>query len=376
MTLEAPALPATRLGVAAAFDGEKLVPGDVTVSGGRIVELGVEPAVGELVAAPGFVDLQLNGFAGVDFLTADAASHRRAATAVAASGVTAYQPTLISADVETLERAVATAAAAEDGHEAARVLPVHLEGPFLSPAWPGAHPREALLEPDPAVAERLLAAGPVGMVTLAPERPGGLELVALLRAAGVVVSIGHSDATAAQATAAFDAGARSLTHAFNAHRRLAGRDPGPLGVALTRDDVWITVIADGVHLAAETVRLLHGAAGRRLVAVSDAMAAVGLGDGEYPFGQLTVTVADGRATLRDGRLAGSVAPLDECLRELVRCGVPQAAALAAVTARPAAVLGRDDLGRLAPGLPADVVLLDRELRPVRTLRAGRTVFER
>jgi N-acetylglucosamine-6-phosphate deacetylase len=363
-----------RLGVAAAHDGERLVPGDVAVEGGRIVALGVQPPVGDLIAAPGFVDLQVNGYAGVDLQAPSSAQLDLVGEALLRAGVTAYQPTLISAAPEELEQALRVFGAAAP--RGSRMLPAHLEGPFISARWPGAHPPHGLRLPDARLVDRLLAAGPVGFATLAPELPGGLELVAQLVERGVVVSIGHSDATASEAHAAFDAGARALTHVFNAHRRLAGRDPGPAGAALTRDDVWVTLIADGVHVAADTVRLVHRAVGNRLMAVSDAMAGAAADDGEYPFGPLRVHVEGKRATLDDGRLAGSVATLDECVRELVRMRVPLDAALAAVTSRPADLLGLPQIGRLRPSRPADVVLLDRELRPVRTLLAGETVFER
>jgi N-acetylglucosamine-6-phosphate deacetylase len=362
--------------VRAAFDGTRLVSGDVLIEDGRVAAVGLQPPAGsDLLAAPGFVDLQVNGFAGVDLQTADLDGFRAVGQALAATGVTAYQPTIITAARPQLEQALerAAAAASLDGP---RVLPAHLEGPFLSPRWPGAHPVEHLAAPDVDWLIGLCQGGRVGEVTLAPELPGGLELVATLAAAGVTVAVGHSDATAEQAHAAFDAGARVLTHAFNAHRRLTGRDPGPAGAALTRDDVWVHVIADGVHLAPEILRLVHRAVGPRLVAVTDAMTAAGLGDGDYAFGPLDVHVRGGRATLADGRLAGSVATLDRCLRELVAAGIPVEDALAAVTSRPSQALGRPELGRLRVGGSADIVLLDRHLLPVRTLIAGAVVFER
>jgi N-acetylglucosamine-6-phosphate deacetylase len=355
--------------VRAAFDGRQLVPGDVEVAGEMITRLGVQPAGSGGIAAPGFVDLQVNGFAGVDLLHAGPEDLVRIEAALAARGVTAWRPTLVSAPIGTVERALATLGRpAEDRR--LHLLPAHLEGPFLSPAWPGAHPPQALRMPDVALADRLLAAGPVGHVTLAPELPGAMALIEHLLGAGVSVAVGHSDATAEQAHAAFDAAARSLTHAFNAHRRLLARDPGPAGAALVRDDVWVQVIADGVHVAAEVVKLVHRAAGDRLIAVSDAVAAAGVGDGESTFGDRALTVRGGRVELADGRLAGSAAGLDTCLRQLVAVGLPLEAALAAVTSRPASAAGRDDLGRLTPGGRADVVILDDQLNPTATLVGG------
>lgn len=368
---------AARLGVRASFDGTRLVAGDVLVADGRVAAIGVQPpAQSDLIAVPGLVDLQVNGFAGVDLQVADLDGFRAVGRALAATGVTAYQPTIITAARPQTERALGVAEAAAGATDGPRVLPAHLEGPFLSPQWPGAHPVRHLAVPDTAWLDSLCEGGRVGEVTLAPELPGALELVTALVARRVTVAVGHSDATAEQAHAAFDAGARVLTHAFNAHRRLSGRDPGPAGAALTRDDVWVHVIADGVHLSPEILRLVDRAAGPRLFAATDAMSAAGLGDGRYVFGELDVRVEAGRATLADGTLAGSVATLDRCLRELVAAGIPVEAALAAVTSQPAQAICRPDLGRLRQGALADVVLLDRDLRPVRTLVGGTVVFDR
>lgn len=358
-----------RLGVRAALvDGAELA-GDVEIEGGRIAAVGRSPAGSAGLAVPGFVDLQVNGFGGVDFLTATPDDYAVAGEALAAAGVTAYQPTLITAAPGVLQTALATAAAGRD-RSPIRVLGVHLEGPFLSPSWPGTHPAEHLRDPDPDLLGELLAAGPVAAVTLAPELPGGLELVESLAARGVNVRIGHTDADAATAHAAFDRGATAITHIHNAHRRFAARDPGPAGAALARDDVTVTAIVDGVHLAGETVDGLRRAAGERLCLVSDAIAAAGLGDGRYRLGEVEVEVRDGRSTRADGTLAGSVGPLDASVRRLAEAGAPLADAVHAATRAPALLAGRPDLGTLTPGAPADLVVLDERLRVVRTLVAG------
>ncbi len=358
-----------KLGVRAALADGVEVPGDVEVHDGRIARLGVSPAGPGGLAVPGFVDLQVNGFAGVDFLTAGPDDYAGAGAALAAAGVTAYQPTLISAPPELLR------AALEHGPEAAerspiRLLGFHLEGPFLSVQRRGAHPLEHLRDPDSALAEDLLAAGPVTAMTLAPELPGGLELVEQLAARGVQVRIGHTDASAPTAHAAFDRGARAITHIHNAHRPFAARDPGPAGAALARDDVAITAIVDDVHLAPETVAVVRRAAGTRLCLVSDAIAAAGLGDGRFRLGEQQVEVRDGRSTLADGTLAGSVGALDRSLRLLIENGATLAEAVHAVSRAPALLAGRPELGVLEPGAPADVVVLDDDLRVTRTLIGG------
>ena len=219
---------ATRLGVEAALVQGELLPGDVEVADGRIAAVGVDGRGGRGIAAPGFVDLQVNGFAGVDFASADTDGYRRAAKALLETGVTAFQPTLITSPEEEL-----TAALREvpPNGAAPHVLGAHLEGPFLAPERLGTHPASARRDPDTAMLERLLAAGPVAHVTLAPELPGALELVDLLRARGVTVSCGHSNATADEARDAFAHGVRTVTHIFNAMRPFAAREPGLAGAA-------------------------------------------------------------------------------------------------------------------------------------------------
>ncbi len=226
-----------RLGVKAALAGGELVDGDVDIEDGVIARVGVSPAGSEGVAVPGFVDVHINGIDGVDFLAADPDAYRRAGEALARTGVVAYQPTFVSSDESAYGeplRAAAAAIAEDGGGALPLVLGVHLEGPFLSTEWPGAHDPEHLRIPDLGLAERLVGAGPVTTMTLAPELPGALELIDWLVARDVVVSCGHSDADAAQAYAAFDRGARAITHVYNAHRRWRPRDPGIAGAALVR----------------------------------------------------------------------------------------------------------------------------------------------
>jgi len=353
-----------RLGVEAAVVEGELVAGDVAVEDGLISAVGVA-GPGHGIAAPGFVDLQANGFAGVDFAAADAAGYERAADAMLETGVTSFQPTFITAHEAELVAALREVPADP------RILGVHLEGPFLSPARLGAHPAEARRDPDPALLERLLEAGPVSYMTLAPELPGALELVERLRARGIVVSCGHSDADAAAAHAAFDRGVLTVTHLFNAMRPLGHRDPGIVGAALARDDVVVQLIVDGVHLAPETVLLVRRAAAGRLALVTDAIAAAGIGDGRYRLGGVDVAVQDGVARREDGVLAGSVLTMLGAVRNLHRLGAPLVEAVNAATLVPARVLGRDDIGVIRPSARADVVVLDDRLELSRVLLSGR-----
>jgi N-acetylglucosamine-6-phosphate deacetylase len=360
------------LGVRHALVGDRLLRGDVRVEDGRVAEVGVLPAGPSGIAAPGFVDLQVNGFGGVDLLAAEPEDYATAGAALAATGVTAYLPTFITSPAESLERAlgVLAAVAGDPAPPGPRILGAHLEGPFLSPRWPGAHDPAHLRAPDPALAARLADAGPVALMTLAPELPGALDLVDELTARGIVVSCGHSDADAPAAHAAYDRGARAITHLHNAHRRFAHRDPGLGGVALVRPDVTVQVIADGHHLADEVTLGAWLAARERFSLVTDAMEAAGLGEGRYRLGDRTVEVAGGTARLPDGTLAGSVLTMDAAVRNVVALGVPEADALLAATRTPARLLRREDVGHLAPGGPADVVVLGDDLTVRATLVAG------
>jgi N-acetylglucosamine-6-phosphate deacetylase len=364
-----------KLGVANAVIDGTLVAGDVEVEDGRISAVGVMPAGPRGTAVPGFVDMQVNGFAGVDFAAATPWEYRTVGIALAATGVVAYQPTLITLPEDQTLAALGALANYQPATAEPAILGVHLEGPFLSPLRAGAHDPASILDPDLDVAEHLLAVAPVTMMTLAPERPGARELIQLLMGRGIKVSCGHSDATAAEAHDAFDAGATAVTHLFNAQRPFRHRDPGIAGAALIRSDVTASIIADGFHLADETIRVAM-AAPVSIALITDAIAAAAQPDGIYPLGDRTVTVTEGKAQLSDGTLAGSVLTMDVAVRNLVDLGVSLPDSISAATAVPARALGRTDLGRLTVGAVADVVVLSNDLEVERTLIAGTQVFPR
>jgi len=355
-----------KVGVEAALIRGVFVPGDIEVEDGILQRCGLAGG-GRGLAVPGFVDLQVNGFGGVDFLDADTDGYRRAGAALLETGVTAYLPTLITSPEELL---LAALREVPSGFEQPRILGVHLEGPFLSPRRLGTHTPDARRDPDPALLERLLDGGPVRLMTLAPELPGADALIDRLLERNVVVSLGHSDATAAQANAAFDRGVRTVTHLFNAMRPLLHRDPGVVGAALARDDVIVQIILDGIHLAPETAQVVWRTATGRLALVTDAITAAGVSDGSYSFGNLDVHVHDGAVRGPDGVLAGSVLTMIEAVQNLHALGVPLAAAVGAATEVPARVLGLKKLGRLDVGLPADIVVLDDNVEIDRVLLAG------
>jgi N-acetylglucosamine-6-phosphate deacetylase len=356
-----------KLGVKAALSGRDLIPGDIEIVDGRVTRLGIASANGRGLAVPGFIDLQVNGFAGVNFATADASGYARAGEALLETGVTAYLPTLITAPEAGLVASLEEVPVEAPG---ARILGVHLEGPFLAPEQIGAHPIEWRRDPDRPLLELFLGAGPIILVTLAPELPGALDLIDLLHERGIHVALGHTNATAAEAEAAFERGVRTVTHLFNAMRPFHHRDPGIVGAALNRDDVLLQLILDGHHVAAAAAQLVWRVAPNRIALVTDAMAGAGQGDGRYLLGETEIEVSGGITRRPDGGLGGSVLTMVEALRNLHALGVSLADAVRAATAIPARIIGRPELGCLEPGARADVVVLDDNLEVERVLIGG------
>jgi N-acetylglucosamine-6-phosphate deacetylase len=361
--------------------GRVVTPGGISsaavvVRAGRIASIGQPPPLGvgaEVVelegrwALPGFIDVHVHGGAGAQCNTDDAQDIQRVARFHAQHGTTALLATTVAAPIDGLFGALEAirAAAGAPGACCAQVLGAHLEGPFLSPCWPGAMDAAHFLTPDLAVADRLLAGGGVRMMSLAPELPGARELVRALVAANVVVSLGHTDAAYAQVAEAVALGARAVTHTFNAMRPLHHRKPGVLGAALDLEALACEVICDGVHVDPAVVRLLQRVKGaERMVLVTDAIEAAGLPDGDYHLGHRPVSVAAGRATLPGSdTIAGSTLTMDRALRNMMAfcdVGIEEAARMASTT--PAEVLGMTHRkGVLAPGRDADVVILDPDL---------------
>jgi N-acetylglucosamine-6-phosphate deacetylase len=355
-----------RLNVEAAVVRGELVPGDVDVDAGVVTAVGLPTAKGRgRVAVPGFVDLQVNGYAGVDFLAASRADYERAGEALLEGGVTAYQPTFITAPESTLREAL------REVPVTPQIIGAHVEGPFLSPDRLGTHPREHRRDPDVALLERLLDAGSVSQYSLAPELPGAEQLIELALARGAVVAAAHTNATAAEANRAFDLGVSTVVHLFNAMRPFRSRDPGIVGVALTRRDVTVQLIVDGHHLSDETVRLIWTAAGGRAALVTDATAGAGGGSGSYQLGDVEIEVAGGVPMREDGVLAGTVLTMLDAVRNLHALGVPFEEAVGAATEVPARIVRRPDLGVLEPGARADVVVLDDRLEIAQVLAGGK-----
>jgi N-acetylglucosamine-6-phosphate deacetylase len=368
--------------------GRLLAPGAVAVEDGRVAAVLDErppPGPGHLaldhgVLAPGLIDVQLNGAFGVDLVDAGPEEWDRVVCRLPSTGVTGFLATFISAPIDDLIAAMARASTARTACQrrpGARILGVHLEGPFLSPRRRGAHDAAHLVDPTADQVDRLLEAGAgiLELLTLAAEREGALEATKRLAGAGVLVSIGHSDALAEQVTAAVDAGARMVTHVFNAQRGLHHREPGVAGEALGDDRLAVGLIADLYHVHPVICRVVMEAARGRVALVTDAVSALGMPPGRYELGSEVVELREGSPPLRaDGTLAGSTLRLDEAVGNVVGLGIDPVTAVEAATRVPADLLGRDDLGRLEPGARADLVWLSDQWRALATWIDGVAVW--
>lgn len=332
---------------------------------------------------PGFVDVHIHGAGGHDVMEGTPEALEIIAATVAKYGTTSLVATTVTASEMETCRSIADIAdfILNEGLSpvrglSAEILGLHFEGPFISQARRGVHPPEWIAAPSPAMLMRFLAeARGTGLIlTLAPELPGALELIAVAREAGLVVSLGHTDANLKQAQAAIAAGARHAAHVFNAMRPFSHRETGVLGAVFTSPDVSAELIADGVHVDATAIRMLLGLKSPdRVILVSDGISATGMPDGKFQLGTFEVTVSGGVCRNAEGKLAGSTLTLDRALRNMVALGVPLSSALRMVTANPARQIGLGSRkGVLAPGADADLVFLDSnlEVRGVMTRGAG------
>jgi N-acetylglucosamine-6-phosphate deacetylase len=362
----------------------ELVPGALVVDGGRITRVMREPiheslpqpVVASPIVSPGLIDLQVNGGFGAE-VGEDPEAIRCLARALPATGVTGFLATAVSSPPEFYPRLYSAFAAARDA-PGARPLGLHLEGPFLSPQRIGAHRREVVENADPALIDQLLPAADIRLMTLAPERPGAMDWIWKLRRHGVIVSLGHTNATAEEFIQGIDAGATMVTHLFNAMSPFTHRAPNAAGAALTDDRVVAGLIVDGIHTDPLSVRLAIRAKGvDGIVLVTDMMSATGLSPGDYTLGGKKVKVDTTSARLEDGTLAGSIITMDDAVRNTATWGgVTVAEALAMATEVPARLLGSATTGRLAAGMDADLVLFDRDLRVQATYVRGRQVYSR
>jgi N-acetylglucosamine-6-phosphate deacetylase len=359
------------------------------VEDGLIVDLGAREQLAvpdgaqhhdfpEKILAPGLIDIHIHGGSGHDVMEPSASARATIERGMVKHGVTSYLPTTVTAPLSDTLRSLDHLGKAIQGHNEpgrSRPLGIHLEGPFISHAKRGVHPPENLLRPSPEFLRRFHQAseGTVRMLTIAPEIDGAIETIAEAIKLGIHTSLGHSNATMAEASLGIAAGARHATHTFNAMRPLDHREPGILGTVLSDDRVTADLIADGLHVDPAVIRIFLRAKGRDgAILITDAISATGMPDGKYKLGGFEVEVKGDRCDL-DGKLAGSVLTLDRAVRNVMKFVPCQLAdALRLATLNPARVIGISDThGTLAAGRIADVVVLTPAGEVVATMAAGK-----
>lgn len=348
-----------------------LIPAEVATDGtAEVIDVS-----GHLVA-PGLIDLQINGGWGHDF-TGDPRSIGEVAQHLPSTGVTSFLPTIVTSSRARREAATEALAALTPNTGAATVIGLHFEGPMISPERPGAHDTREIGKPSNDELRSWTREGGISMVTIAPEIDGALDVIRQLRAAGVVVSAGHTGCSAAEFAAARSAGASMVTHLFNAMAPFSHRDPGPVGATLADAGVHAGIICDGIHVDPIAVRMACRALGLdRVILVTDAVAALGLEHGTSRVGDATVTVSERGVRMDNDVLAGSNLSLDQAIRNLVSfTGCSPAQAIRAATRNPADLLGIADRGRLQVGRIADLVVFDEGLHPQRTIIGGHSVWK-
>jgi N-acetylglucosamine-6-phosphate deacetylase len=356
----------------------------VEVSSRRGKEIGANTTLvdfGDAVLAPGFFDIHIHGGAGVDLMRAAPEEFPRLGQFLASHGVTGYFPTTVAAPLDAtyaaldrLAEGIEAAQKQPPGSAQAQPLGIHLEGPFLSHKRRGVHPPECLVEPTVPIFDRLwqAARGLVRMMTIAPEIPGAIEVIAEAAKRNVCVSIGHSDAQFPAAQNAVSAGARHATHTFNAMRPLDHRDPGIIAEVLTDDRLTADIIVDGIHVSPPMVQIFMKAKGtERAVLITDAISATGMPDGHYQLGPIEVDVKDGKCT-SNGSLAGSVLTMDRAVRNVTQFAHWSLKdAVRAASLNPARAVGfAGQQGSLASGSEANFVALNSSGEVLKTVVRG------
>jgi len=338
---------------------------------------------GNCFIAPGFIDVHVHGIAGADTMDGGEGSLAAMAETLAHHGVTGFLPTTHTAPKDPVVKAIERVylyMQRQEGLPGARVLGAHMEGPWIAKEFKGAQNERYIALPTKESVNDMLAfhgRQVIKVVSLAPELAGAEDAILTLRRNGIYVSLGHTGATYEQALHAVALGATHITHCFNAMKGLHHRHPGVVGAALILEQVFVELIADGVHVHPDVMRLLIRSKGReKIMLISDAIPAAGLPEGSYMFGGQEVCVHNGRACLKDGTLAGSTLTLDEAVRNIVRmCNMSIPDAVYMATAAPAEAMGLGEKkGKIRAGYDADIAILDQDLQPVEVLIAGEKQF--
>ncbi|RJE86970.1 N-acetylglucosamine-6-phosphate deacetylase [Paenibacillus sp. 1011MAR3C5] len=370
--------------------GNEVLPAAVWIRAGKIekIDIGLSALPnGEYeridglgcLLIPGMIDVHIHGASGFDMMDGSEESIQQVSRACAATGCTAFLATSVSSSMDDLLAMIRSVKRVIGKESGARIAGLHLEGPYLNPKRKGMQNEKFLRHPDLEEMELIFreAEGLIRMVTIAPELPGGMELIAYLKEKDVVIALAHSDATYEEAKLAFEAGASHVTHCFNGMRPIHHRDPGLVVAAFEEEHVSLQAIVDGIHLHPAIVRMMHrmkGADG--MVLITDALQAMGLGDGEYVFGGHQVQVVEGVARLKDGTLASSTVTMNEALRLAIEAGISLSDAVQMASATPARILGLDEIGNISTGYDADLVLLNDRFEVEWTLINGELIPER
>ena len=370
-----------KISAARAFVNGEITPVTLDIEGPRIVEVvneiqsgsDIRIADSDGILVPGLIDLQINGGFGIDFQQTNQAGFQKFRKEILKTGVTSFYPTLITASHENLIKQLAEIEIASD-EDAADVLGVHIEGPYISKVARGTHDVNQIRKIDLIQIKELIATKKIRIMTIAPELEGSNELIAFLVEQGVVVSLGHSMATSAQTEAAVNAGARMITHIFNAQSGVHHRESGMALQALINPNLYLGTIADLHHLSEEILRLIFQTAANRTVLVTDAMTALGMPEGEYQLGDQLIEIRKNQPPMRkDGVIAGSAVRLDQSIKNVMDCQIPAELAIASATSLPAKALGLADRGEIKKGLRADLALLSEDGLTSRAWHLGKEV---
>jgi len=328
---------------------------------------------------PGMIDLHIHGADGFDMMDGTIQSVEAVSRACARTGCTSFLATSVSSSLEDLLTMIGNVNETAGREPGAQIIGLHIEGPYLNVKRKGMQNEQYLRHPDLDEMKNILEASGslLRMVTLAPELPGGLEMIRFLKEQGIITAIAHSDATYEEAKLAFQGGASHVTHCFNGMRPIHHRDPGVVIAAFEDSAVSVQAIVDDVHLHPAIVRLIYREKGPdHMVLITDALQAMGMGDGTYLFGGHEVKVSHGVATLSDGTLASSTVTMNQALEKAVQSGIPLKDAVTMATKTPADILGLSNKGRIEPGADADLVLMNDQFEVLWTIVNGKMVYKR